>query len=83
MGQNSRACDTPGDRPAARWGLYDAVAAGTGQLRSNLMNHFDSLGHILQDFRNIFAQMLQLSATVGASFLLRQLGSHFAPQMRG
>jgi len=45
--QKSRAGDTPLDRPAGREGLYDAVATGTAQLRSNLAYHFDSLGHVL------------------------------------
>jgi hypothetical protein len=63
--------------------LDDAVASGTSQLRANLTDHFDSLGHILQDFRDIFPQLFQFPATVRACFLGRRVGLHFAPQMRG
>ena len=62
-------------------GLHDAFAARAGQLRSNLPDHFEARRHVLQHFRNVFAEMFQLSATVRAGGLLRQILSHFARQM--
>jgi len=81
VGQQPWACDTPLERPARRGGLYDAAATGTSQLRANLTDHFDSLRHILQDFRDIFSQ--RFPATVRTRFLLRRVGLYFPPQMRG
>ena len=71
------------DRTARRCGLHDPFAARAGQLRSNLTDHFESRRHVLQNFRNVFAEKFQLAAAVRASFLLRQIRSHFARQVLG
>ena len=71
------------DRSARRFGLHDAIATRTSQLRTNLPDHFELLRHILQDLRDIFAERLQLAATVRTSFLLRQILPHFPRQVFG
>ena len=81
--QQSRSRNAALDRTARRFGLHDAFAARAGQLRSHLTDHFESRRHVLQNFRNIFAQRLQLAAAVRTSFLLRQILPHFARQVLG
>jgi hypothetical protein len=67
------------DRAARRLGLHDPFAARTGQLRSNLTDHFESRQHVLQDFRYAFAKKIQLPTAVRTNGLLRQIPSHFPP----
>ena len=75
MRQQSRSGHAALDRTARRFGLHDPFAARAGQLRSNLTDHFESRRHVLQNFRNVFAQRFQLAAAVRTSGLLRQIRS--------
>ena len=81
MRQQPRSGNAALDRTARRFGLHDPFAARAGQLRSNLPDHFESRRHVLQNFRNVFAEKFQLSTAVRASCLLRQIRSHFARQV--
>ena len=66
-----------------RFGLHDPIAARTSQLGTNVADDFETGRHVLQDFRDIFAKMLQLTATVRTSFLLRKHLPHFPWQVIG
>jgi hypothetical protein len=39
---------------AGRWRLHNLLAAGTGELRTHMADHFEVLRHILQHFKLIF-----------------------------
>ena len=82
MGQKSRARHPAHDRTARCFRLHDLVAARTGQLRPNVPDHFEMFRHPLQHFRDIFPERLQFTATVRASFLLRQNLARLPRQMR-
>src|ERR1700694_3956373 len=82
MRQKSRACYTSCDRPARRFRLDDSFTAHACQLGTNLADHFEAQRFNFQHLRNIFAEMLQLATAVRASFLLREIGSHFPWQVR-
>jgi len=56
---------------------HDPLATRTSQLGTNLADHFEAQRFDFQHLRNIFAEMLQLATAVRASFLLREIGSHF------
>ena len=81
MGQQPRAGYPALNRTARCFRLHDLVASSTSQLRPNLPDHFEMFRHILQYFRNIFAQRLQSTATVRAGFRLRQHLTRLAWQM--
>ena len=59
MRQQSRTSHAALDGTARRCRLHDAIATRAGQLRANLPNHFESRRHVLQNFRNVFTQMVQ------------------------
>ncbi len=57
MGQKSWSRKATLDRSARRRGLYDAVAARTGQLHTNMPDHLKARGDTLEHFRNVFPQL--------------------------
>jgi hypothetical protein len=58
------------DRPAWRLRLHDSLTTRASQLGANLTDHFEADRFDFQHLRNIFAEMLQFTAAVRASFLL-------------
>jgi hypothetical protein len=48
-----------------------------------LANHLEQRSFNFQHLRNIFAETFQFPTAVRASFLLREIGSHFARQCAG
>ena len=83
MRQQPRPRNAALDGTARRFGLHDPFAARAGQLRSHLPDHFESRRHVLQNFRNVFAQRFQRAAAVRTSFLLWRIFPHLARQVLG
>jgi hypothetical protein len=46
------------DRSARRFGLHDAIVTPASQPGTNVLDDFETGRHVLQDFRDIFAEML-------------------------
>ncbi len=71
------------NRSARRFGLHDAITTRTSQLGTNVLDDFETGRNVLQDFRDIFAKMLQLTSTVRTSFFPRKILPHFPWQVIG
>ena len=83
MGQQSRARDSALDWTTRRLRLHDLVAPPAGQFRPHLPNDFEARRHPFQYLRNVFAQMLQLAATVRTRGLLGHKLPRLARQVCG
>ena len=72
--EESCTCDAAFDRTARCWCLQDLRAARAGELRSNVSNDLELLGHTLEDLTHIFAQIPEFAAATWAGTLGRHLG---------
>src|SRR6185312_15436289 len=50
------------NRTAERFRLYDGVTFDAAQFRSNMPDNFESGGHVLEHFRNIFTEFAPVAA---------------------
>lgn len=64
------------------WLLNDHIALRACHLRPNMLDHFIAGRNALKNLRDIFAQLPQLAATVGARPFNWQMGVHFTGKMR-
>ncbi len=83
MRQQPRSGQATIDRAARRRLLHDAVAAAAAQLRPHLADHLEVRRHVLEHLGDVFAELPQRAAAIGAGFLLRRDGSDFARQVLG
>lgn len=83
LSQEPRPGQTPSDRTAGRCRLYDLVTPRARQLRPHLLDDLEMGGNVLQNLRDICAQLLQRAATVRAGGFLGQDRPLLARQMSG
>lgn len=83
MGQQARAGQAPGNWPADGRGLDHRVATPAGQLGPDMADHLETGRDIVEDFRDIFTQRLQVTATIRAARRFGFVHHGFPRQMVG
>ena len=81
MRQQSRPGPAAGNRPTGGRGLNDGVTTATGQLRPNMANDPETGRHVVEDFRDILTQRLEMTATVRTAACFRRINHRIAWQV--
>ena len=81
MRQQSRPGPAAGNRPTGGRGLNDGVTTATGQLRPNMANDPETGRYVVEDFRDILTQRLEMTATVRTAACFRRMNHGIAWQV--
>jgi hypothetical protein len=69
------------NRPGRRGRFDHRLTAAAAELRPHMADDLEALGHILEDFGDIFAELAQRASTTGAAARLRAMRLDLARQM--
>ena len=83
VGERARSSEAAVDRSRRRRSLHDAIAGIAAQLRTHMADDLEAGPHVLQHLGDIFTQLAQPSAAVGARLMAGQVGVDFARKMLG
>ena len=83
MSQQSRTRQSAVDRPCRSRRLDDALAACASELRPHMTNHLEACRDAFQLFGNIFAELAQCAAAIGAAVVRGKMGDHFTRKILG
>lgn len=81
--EQRRTRDATIDRSTRCRGLYDAIAACAGQLRTAVADHAEVRPDVFELFRDVFAQQFELAAAIGAVIVRGQMDALFALKVIG
>ncbi len=81
VGQKTGSGKAAIDGPGRRRSLHDPVAGIATQLRPHVPDHLEAGTDVLQHLGDIFAELAQSTAAVGASRMIGQMGVDLARKM--
>ena len=81
MGDQSGPGHASGNRPTGCRGLNDGVATAAGQLGPNMANDPEAGGHVVEHFRDILTERLEMTAAIRAAGMLRRMNHGIAWQV--
>jgi len=73
MSKQPGSCIGSRDRPGRRRCFDHRLTAATAELRPHMANDLEALGHILEHFGDIFAELSQRASTTGAAHIRSML----------
>jgi hypothetical protein len=83
VGQQSRSGKATLDGTRWRRSLDHAFTSAAGELGPHVANHLEAIGDVLKLLGNIFAELAQLAAAIGARVTMKSVADNFARQMLG
>jgi hypothetical protein len=83
VGKQSRTRQSPVDGPCRSRRLDDALASCAGELGPHMTNHLGACGDAFQLFGNVFAELAQRSAAIGAAVVCGKMSDHFPRKIFG
>jgi hypothetical protein len=69
------------DRARGCWSLHDRIATRTGHLGTDMLDHLKVSGYVLECFRDVITQVLQLAAAARTGLFRRRGGLRLARKM--